>query len=291
MIVWLASYPRSGNTFLRVVLGAVFGLETYTLYDERPEAAPELGAAPPLPVSGPEPLVGLPYDVKRFAGRSELHVVKTHDLPRDARPAIYVVRDGREATASYFHYHRDVLGRAVPLGAIVRGQVGFGSWGRHVATWDPLRRPNTLVLRFEELTANPIAQVERIGAFLGVKPVGRRVPTFEDLQRTAPSFFRSGRTDSWRGLFREDEHRLFWDLHGDEMRAFGYEGAPSAAASRFGALLGRQRRVMQRAAEASRPVTEAGRAAARHVVASLMGRPAAPQVPAVVEAGVGRRAA
>jgi len=35
MIVWLASYPRSGNTALRVLLNRVFGLETLSLYDDR----------------------------------------------------------------------------------------------------------------------------------------------------------------------------------------------------------------------------------------------------------------
>ena len=277
MIVWLASYPRSGNTFLRVVLGAVFGLETYTLYDERPEAAPELGPAPPLPLSGPEPLVGLPFDVRKFAGRSELHVVKTHDPPRDARPAIYVVRDGREATASYFHYHRDVLDRPVSIDSLIRGKVGFGSWGRHVAMWNPQRRPNTLVLRFEELTANPIAQVERIGSFLGVKPVGRRVPSFDDLKRTAPTFFRSGRTDSWRKLFTHEEHALFWDLHGDEMRAFAYAGEPAASGS---VLLRRSRRAIQRFTEAARPYTEAGQSAGRRALASLVRSPAATPISA-----------
>jgi hypothetical protein len=32
MIVWLASYPRSGNTFFRMLLHKIFGLRTHTLY-------------------------------------------------------------------------------------------------------------------------------------------------------------------------------------------------------------------------------------------------------------------
>lgn len=34
MIVWLASYPRSGNTFLRVLFRHVFGIETYSVYND-----------------------------------------------------------------------------------------------------------------------------------------------------------------------------------------------------------------------------------------------------------------
>lgn len=33
MIVWLASYPRSGNTFRRIVLHRLYGVPTYVVYD------------------------------------------------------------------------------------------------------------------------------------------------------------------------------------------------------------------------------------------------------------------
>jgi hypothetical protein len=33
MIVWLASFPRSGNTFLRIVLHRLYGVRTSTVYD------------------------------------------------------------------------------------------------------------------------------------------------------------------------------------------------------------------------------------------------------------------
>jgi hypothetical protein len=33
MIVWLASFPRSGNTFLRIVLHRHFGIRSAVVYD------------------------------------------------------------------------------------------------------------------------------------------------------------------------------------------------------------------------------------------------------------------
>lgn len=33
MIVWLSSFPRSGNTFLRIVLHRMYGLRTSVVYD------------------------------------------------------------------------------------------------------------------------------------------------------------------------------------------------------------------------------------------------------------------
>lgn len=35
LIVWLASYPRSGNTLLRTILHNCFGIDTYSLYDDK----------------------------------------------------------------------------------------------------------------------------------------------------------------------------------------------------------------------------------------------------------------
>lgn len=34
MIIWLASYPRSGNILLRIILKSVFGKETYSKYND-----------------------------------------------------------------------------------------------------------------------------------------------------------------------------------------------------------------------------------------------------------------
>jgi hypothetical protein len=152
---------------------------------------------------------------------------------------------------------------------VIRGRIGFGSWGRHVAQWNPQRRPNTLVLRFEELTADPIAQVERLGSFLGVSPVGRRVPTFEDLHKTAPNFFRSGRADSWKSLFSDEDHLFFWDLHGASMHMCGYEKTREEKGAPLHNLLRQHRRIAYRWSEATRQLTDAGRITARRLLAGL----------------------
>src|SRR5258708_3341660 len=34
-VTWLASYPRSGNTLLRIILKRCFGLTSQSLYDDR----------------------------------------------------------------------------------------------------------------------------------------------------------------------------------------------------------------------------------------------------------------
>ena len=40
MIIGVASYPRSGNTFFRLVLNRLCSLPTYSVYPGRPNAPP-----------------------------------------------------------------------------------------------------------------------------------------------------------------------------------------------------------------------------------------------------------
>jgi hypothetical protein len=82
MPIRVASYPRSGNTFLRIVLHRRYGIRTSTVYDVDGVAA-RLGP-----------------DSVGYADVSEF--VKTHRPrdPADEDPAICLIRDGRDAVVS-----------------------------------------------------------------------------------------------------------------------------------------------------------------------------------------------
>lgn len=94
MIVWLAAYPRSGNTFLRVVLHRLYGVPTYSVYEDDDPVAQRVGPA----------LVGYrprQADRQLIADGPEVHLVKTHKRRRaGGHPVIYLVRDGRDAVVS-----------------------------------------------------------------------------------------------------------------------------------------------------------------------------------------------
>lgn len=64
--------------------------------------------------------------------------VKTHGPPEDDDPAIYVIRDGRAAIVSYFHYIRNLQDSSVTLERVIRGD----AWGRFmVRPCSPLEPP------------------------------------------------------------------------------------------------------------------------------------------------------
>src|SRR5215471_15201742 len=136
MITWIASYPRSGSTLLRIILKEVFGVRTKTKYNDRVsvswyEAWVELVGQDPLDIPWPDALPRL------RESRGE-HLVKTHDGPETNDKCIYVVRDPCATVVSYWHFLRDIEGVNVPLVAVAAGLCPYGSWSDHVRSWDPL---------------------------------------------------------------------------------------------------------------------------------------------------------
>ena len=180
MIVWLASYPRSGNTFLRVLLKNVFRLDTYSIYGDKADIAADQKTAE---------VVGhklLPDDFSVDAARQseELYLIKTHDYPVNERDrAIYLMRDGRECSLSFAKHEQDFGQRYKSLMDVIYGNVVFGSWGQHISHWSPGSRDNTLLIKFEEMINDPWSFVEEIAAFIQVDPAGASIPTFEELNK------------------------------------------------------------------------------------------------------------
>ena len=152
--IWLASYPRSGNTFLRAILYNCFGLPSTSVYGPG-----DLGDNSALiRYAGHYDPDSKPPALDRDAPR----LVKTHRLPPDNDPAVYVLRDGRAANVSLWEFH----GRRYPLHAWIRGLSDYGTWSAHVTAWRPWERPDTLLLRYEEMVADLPAVLARLSAYL-----------------------------------------------------------------------------------------------------------------------------
>ncbi|MFT6284263.1 MAG: hypothetical protein ACJAXM_000735 [Arenicella sp.] len=153
-VVWLASYPRSGNTFLRTILWQCFGLRSASVYPN------DLGGNTRL-----EDYVGhidYPPGQPIQLSDSDIHLKKTHEYDQDNMPAIYVIRDGRAAAVSLSHFYDKTLS----LAAVIEGQHRFGTWSDHVNSWRPWERPNTLLLKYESILNDLPATLNTISTFL-----------------------------------------------------------------------------------------------------------------------------
>lgn len=220
MIVWLASYPRSGNTLLRQVLWQVFGCESYSQYNDLdiggvPEVVAAVGH---LEFSG-----SWEEFYERAAASPDRYFIKTHGKPIDDAPAIYVVRDGRSASVSYLRYLHDVNRRPdITLERVITGAVAFGSWGDHLDAWQPLYRRDTLLLRFEDLATRPDLVIRDLAGLLGLEPQGEWRNGLDRLHEVFPAFFRTGSDAANLAAFDYEHTRLFAATHGAWMRRLGY---------------------------------------------------------------------
>ena len=219
--VWLASYPRSGNTYLRALLWSCFRLQSGSIY--------------------PDDLLkkqGVAGRVGHYEGASSglfspdflrLPLIKTHEWPTDDRKAIYILRNGVAACLSLSEYLR-AAGYDVSLDDIIAGRHHFGSWSGHVLAWDPQARSNTLFLRFEQLTEDFAGTLARLSEFLGIQPVSTVPPQLMEGVGSGPQWLSPNRTP--KHSLTDAQAAAFDALHGETMVRFGYAAAQSMRAPR-----------------------------------------------------------
>lgn len=202
-VIWLASYPKSGNTWLRLAMAAmradsdridingfrernevIAGLrETFDMV--MPFDAADLGVD--------EILTARPEMTRRFVPTlPACSLLKTHDayvrtpggewlIPPDATAAyIHVVRDPRDVALS-FAAHRGVavdeiitfMGDPDAMLARPHGAPSaqlpqpLGCWSSHTASWLDDATPAPLLLRYEDMVADLPAVLRRVAAHLG----------------------------------------------------------------------------------------------------------------------------
>lgn len=195
-IVWLASYPKSGNTWLRAFLHNYIvnaqtphSINSLTDFSVAECAAPFFGAdAAGLSTEAVQRLRPAVHEAL-----TRLHpglvFVKTHNAnlavhgiklctPECTQGAVYIVRDPRDVALSYAaHTGRDVddiialMGNEAAANATDAAQVFelLCSWSGHVLSW--VAAEKRLLVRYEDLLAEPERYFARIIRFLGTGEV------------------------------------------------------------------------------------------------------------------------
>ena len=207
-LFFLASYPRSGNTYVRVLLANYLSGKSvpvkladlpWLAKGEHIEALwRNITGAAPQDRSFEQEWRGRTayFDLLRAASPSQPLLVKTHTVntviggepafpynPQDR--AIYIVRHPCDVAVSWADFYGVSLDRAVDdllsNGRYIRGipHHGYeltGSWGQHVMSWtnDAAVSP-ALVLRYQDLCLSPSRQLERLASFLGLAVAPDRI--------------------------------------------------------------------------------------------------------------------
>jgi estrone sulfotransferase len=236
--VLLASYPRSGNTWMRFLL--------YELLTGKPTDYAAVRRTIPY-VGYHRGAVALLED----GGR----VIKTHELWRNAyrgKRAIYIVRDARDVAISEHKfrtrngaYNKDF---DTFVDEFLQGRVQrFGSWAAHVSSWldgDP-GFGRLHVVRFEELRADTPEVMSRVLEFLGVRRSRAEIEAAveansvesmrlkEDastmkkrIAKSPPAgsrFVNKGAVGGWRAVLTEEQSRRIAAAAGSVLERAGYE--------------------------------------------------------------------
>lgn len=196
-ILWIASYPKSGNTWFRALIAnyltdreapvGVNELSRFIVGDHRhSEYEQHLGRS----------LAGL-SDEEIADLRPELHerlatfqqsttLVKTHNacIFVDGRPlitpsatagAVYIARNPMDVVVSFSHHFQIGINRAVEI-LCERGktlppsagnlEVHLGSWSEHVTSWLDAPGMHLHLVRYEDLMEKPAATLAGLVKFL-----------------------------------------------------------------------------------------------------------------------------
>lgn len=169
-VVWLASYPKSGNTWLRFLLySAIFGPPEQSLDIAR--KFPDIHRPLPTDVASDERIIAKTHyafsDKHPKAGETERAVLITRH-PRDVLfSALNYRRLSGMTTAqmSDDQYARLFIGH--------RGDPqfkanGFGTWEEHIGSWQSQDRFPVHTVRYEQLKQEPETHLRAVLEFLSI---------------------------------------------------------------------------------------------------------------------------
>jgi hypothetical protein len=205
-LVWIASYPKSGNTWMRAFLhnyirqpeaphdinrltdlaASDVNAERYHRYDPRPASAYSVADVQRMRALVHRDLTALD---------STLVFVKTHNArlqvegvplitPEVTAGAICIVRDPRDVAVSYSRHRGRSLDDTIAFMANPEAATGgtdtkvhewLGSWSMHVQSWTSNPDPRVRVVRYEAMISAPEATFGPLIRWLGQEPPPERL--------------------------------------------------------------------------------------------------------------------
>jgi hypothetical protein len=181
--IFIVSYPKSGNTWTRFLIANL-------AYPNEPANFANINRLTPDPEG---------LSKRQLSRQPRPRILKSHQYfdPRYPR-IIYVVRDPRDVALSQYHFHRKraLIADDYPVERFVTRFVAgetspYASWGQNVESWLATRnhRPGFLLLRYEDMMADPRRELVKVAAFLGIVPTPQRID--QAVQRSSADHMRT----------------------------------------------------------------------------------------------------
>lgn len=238
-LVWLASYPKSGNTWLRAILTALsMGSE------EMLDINSMVGGAGPISPNIFEDVMGVCWSELTIDERRHLLPDFTTELARETRGmgyhkthmsfgfspsgkpifhnregsvAVYIVRDPRQVAISHAHFFGTDIDQAIatmndPARRVAMGDPGItenvGRWTDHVTGWIAQDHIPIHVMRYEMMKSDPFRAIKEMLEFVGVSVPSKTIETaiaatrFDRLQKLEREHGFKGRSFATDKFFR-----------------------------------------------------------------------------------------
>jgi estrone sulfotransferase len=231
--VFVVSYPKSGNTWLRFILAHI----------QYPEAEIDFHTISNYVPAG----AGWADRVRRKRGKPQLRprFIKTHVRYQPKFPrVIYLVRDGRDVYVSYYKFLRDRLPPEIALVDFIKKKdLPYGTWSQNIMSWldADLPQDRFLLIKYGTMLEDPLAVMQRIAAFCNVDWSKKRIQraiaqsSFENMRKIEENkglpeqnvfsgkFVREGKTANWKRHFGKPERQVFKKHHNAVLLRLGYE--------------------------------------------------------------------
>ena len=164
--IYLVSYPKSGNTWMRYLL-------TYAIW-------PELADMDLVEMAAYIPSFGLPIDRQAMLDPNSPcnhlahRIIKEHNrydasAKHRVKRAIYLARDGRDAMVSYWHFCNQRDNTSIPFSEFIelsaRPEHSYGPWREHVLGWVNAPLEAKVILRYEDMLTDTPSCLRRALAF------------------------------------------------------------------------------------------------------------------------------
>lgn len=236
--VFLVSFPKSGNTWMRFLLGN-YVTKGLIEFQNVNSYIPEVHLHP-------ERI----NDVL-----TEPRIIKSHfEFVKNYPNAIYIARDVRDIAISQYHHLQmvDVIPQTTTLhnylqSSFHRANQYHSTWHTHVFSWLRDNFPQRLLLlKYEDILAAPQLEMEKALTFMGM-PLNETLLNLsierssfksmrekeeespintQELVAKAPLpnkyFVREGKAGSWRTEMNTSEKEFFWNLYGEALQFLGY---------------------------------------------------------------------
>ncbi len=230
---FVTSFPRAGNTWMRYML-------LYALFPDEPWELPEIEERMPIIDR---------HDIRRAIrrmGDAPFRLFKSHEQFQPyylAGKTAYIVRDGRDAIVSYYHYRQHMNRLEMPLSQYIarslRGDFRYGSWQTHVKGWMAhASHPHMLIVRYEDMVADAGRELKRVLTHFGLPVSDERIAAAVErssVDQVNKGFARwasqqsrqfsgglGGGSGKGKKLLSEADQALFMEHAGDVLRELGY---------------------------------------------------------------------